>query len=81
MALSPLASQTPGVYIDEVNAFPNSVVEVATAIPAFIGYTPQAEYEGQSYLNTPVKITSFQQFQAFFTFPNPPAPAAPASQY
>lgn len=81
MALSPLASQTPGVYIDEVNAFPNSVVEVATAIPAFIGYTPQAEYEGQSYLNTPVKITSFQQFQAFFTYPNPPAPAPPVSQY
>lgn len=81
MSLSPLASQTPGVYIDEINAFPNSVVEVATAIPAFIGYTPQAEYEGQSYLNTPVKITSFQDFQAFFTYPNPPAPAAPTSQY
>ncbi|MFT6216383.1 MAG: phage tail sheath protein FI [Roseivirga sp.] len=81
MALSPLATQTPGVYIDEVNAFPNSVVEVATAVPAFIGYTPQASYEGKSYLNTPVKITSFQEFQAFFMYPNPPAPASPASQY
>lgn len=81
MSLSPLASQTPGVYIDEINAFPNSVVEVATAIPAFIGYTPQATYEGQSYLNTPVKITSMQDFQAFFNFPNPPAPAPPTSQY
>jgi uncharacterized protein len=81
MSVSPLNLQTPGVYINEVNAFPNSVVEVATAIPAFIGYTPQASYEGKSYLNTPVKITSFQEFQAFFMYQNPPAPAPPASQY
>lgn len=81
MSLSPLASQTPGVYIDEVNAFPNSVVEVATAIPAFIGYTPRASYEGQSYLNQAVKITSMLEFQAFFLNSNPPAPAPPASQY
>tara|TARA_R110001592_G_scaffold81505_2_gene241852 strand:+ start:109 stop:1689 length:1581 start_codon:yes stop_codon:yes gene_type:complete len=81
MSISPLNLQTPGVYIDEVNAFPNSVVEVATAIPAFIGYTPQASYEGKSYLNIPVKVTSFQEFQAFFMYPNPPAPAPPAVQY
>ena len=31
--------KTPGVYIVEKSAFPNSVVEVATAVPAFIGYT------------------------------------------
>ena len=31
--------KTPGVYIVEKNAFPNSVVEAPTAIPAFIGYT------------------------------------------
>ncbi len=30
---------TPGVYIEEVSTFPPSVAEVATAIPAFIGYT------------------------------------------
>jgi phage tail sheath protein FI len=34
--------KSPGVYIDELNAFPNSVVLVATAVPAFIGYTPTA---------------------------------------
>ncbi|MDW3211154.1 MAG: phage tail sheath C-terminal domain-containing protein [Reichenbachiella sp.] len=81
MSLSPLATQTPGVYIDEVNAFPNSVVEVATAVPAFIGYTPNAAYEGKSYLNKPVKITSMNEFQAFFMVPNPPAPAPAAKQY
>ena len=34
--------KTPGVYIVEKNAFPNSVVQVATAVPAFIGYTESA---------------------------------------
>ncbi|HET6991757.1 MAG TPA: phage tail sheath family protein, partial [Bacteroidia bacterium] len=73
--------QTPGVYINEVNGFPNSVVAVATAIPAFIGYTPQASYEGKSYLNVPVQITSFADFQAFFCYPDPAPPASPAKQY
>jgi phage tail sheath protein FI len=57
---------TPGVYIDEVNAFPNSVVQVATAVPAFIGYTPNASYEGKSYTMKPVRITSMNEFSAFF---------------
>lgn len=74
-------SQSPGVYINEINSFPNSVVEVATAVPAFIGYTPQASYEGKPFLNIPVKISSFQDFQAFFMLPDPPAPAPPAIQY
>lgn len=79
--MSPATIQTPGVYINEINAFPNSVVPVATAVPAFIGYTPQAEYEGKSYANVPVKITSFDDFQTFFCLPDPPAPASPAKQY
>ena len=73
--------QTPGVYIQELNAFPNSVVAVATAVPAFIGYTPQASYEGKSHKNVPVRITSFADFQAFFCLPDPPLPASPAKQY
>lgn len=67
-----LSAKTPGVYINEIDAFPNSVVPVPTAIPAFIGYTPKAEYEGKSYLNKPVKISSFADFQAFFTVDNEP---------
>ena len=73
--------KSPGVYVNEVNAFPNSVVPVATAVPAFIGYTPQAAYEGQSYTNVAQKITSFADFQAIYCYPNPPAPADPAKQY
>lgn len=68
---------TPGVYIDEVNAFPNSVVEVATAIPVFIGYTPYASYEGKSYLMKPVQITSMNDFNAFFIDPTKAKQYAP----
>jgi phage tail sheath protein FI len=45
--------KTPGVYIVEKNAFPNSVVEVATAVPAFIGYTELASNKGKSLRNVP----------------------------
>jgi phage tail sheath protein FI len=58
--------KTPGVYINEINAFPNSVVSIATTVPAFIGYTPQAEYQGKSYYNKSQKITSFTDFKAIY---------------
>lgn len=58
--------KTPGIYLVEKNAFPNSVVEVATAIPVFIGYTEKAEYKGQSLLNKPFRITSFAEFSTIF---------------
>lgn len=74
-------NKTPGVYINEVSGFGNAVTPVATAVPAFIGYTPQASYEGKSYKNVPQKISSFSQFQAIYCIPNPPAPASPAKQY
>jgi phage tail sheath protein FI len=61
---------TPGVYINEVSAFPNSVVQVATAVPAFIGYTPWASYEGKSYTMKPMRITSMTDFNAIFCNPN-----------
>jgi uncharacterized protein len=63
-----MASQykTPGVYIVGKNAFPNSVVEVATAVPAFIGYTELAKNKGTSFLNKPWRITSMADFQTYF---------------
>lgn len=73
--------KSPGVYINEVNAFPNSVVPVATAIPAFVGYTPQALYQGKSYANVPVKITSFADFEAFFCLPTHSPQLNPSKQY
>ena len=35
--------KTPAVYVQEIPSFTNSVVEVETAVPAFIGYTQMAE--------------------------------------
>jgi len=60
------AYKTPGVYIVEKNAFPNSVVEVATAVPAFIGYTEKADHKGSSLLNKPKRVTSLAEYEAFF---------------
>jgi len=60
--------KTPGVYIVEKNAFPNSVVEVATAVPAFIGYTEKAENRGHLLTNKPWRITSMAEFHEYFGF-------------
>lgn len=58
--------KTPGVYIVEKNAFPNSVVEAATAVPAFIGYTEFAKDGNKSLLNKPWKISSLAEFMQYF---------------
>ena len=56
------AIKTPGVYVKELNAFPNSVVEVATAVPAFIGYTEKIP-PGP---NVPTRLSSLAEFRSFF---------------
>ncbi|WP_090261259.1 phage tail sheath family protein [Roseivirga pacifica] len=58
--------KTPGVYIVEKDAFGNGVVEVATAVPAFIGYTQRADNGGKSLRNKPMRITSMGEFMQFF---------------
>lgn len=58
--------KTPGVYIQELDAFGNSVVPVPTAVPAFIGYTEQTSYDGKSLLNKAVKVTSLAEFLQIF---------------
>ena len=60
---------SPGVYVEEVALLPPSVAEVATAIPAFVGYT--AKFEG----GDPVvaEIGSLRDFEDLFG----KAPATP----
>ena len=58
--------KTPGVYIVEKNAFPNSVVEASTAIPAFIGITEKACNGADPLAGKPWKIASMSEFQQFF---------------
>lgn len=58
--------KTPGVYIIEKSAFPNSVVEAPTAIPAFIGITAKAENGADSLISVPWKISSMTEFLNYF---------------
>src|SRR5690242_973623 len=51
--------KTPGVYINEIDAFPPSIAQVATAVPAFVGYTEKGPV-------VPVRITSFMEFEQIF---------------
>lgn len=58
--------KTPGVYVVEKNAFPNSVVEVSTAVPAFIGYTESAKNGSKSLSNVPWRINSLAEYEQYF---------------
>ena len=78
--------KAPGVSVVEKNAFPNSVVEVETAIPAFIGCTEFALRGTKSLDGKPTKLTSFDDYTKLFG--GPPAtvktvkyasPVAPAT--
>ena len=64
--------KTPGVYIQEKNAFGTSVVEVETAIPAFIGYTEKALNGTEDLTGKPWKITSMAEFINYFGGMNTP---------
>lgn len=58
--------KTSDVYIGGENDFPNSVVEAATAIPAFIGITEKAQNGPDSLSGKPWKITSMTEFRQYF---------------
>ncbi|WP_298393462.1 phage tail sheath C-terminal domain-containing protein [Flavobacterium sp.] len=62
----PPSIKSPGVYINEQNAFPNSVIEVASSVVAFIGYTDKAEFNGKSCKGKPARVTSLLEYETFF---------------
>lgn len=67
-----MAFSTPGVYVVEKSLFPPSVAPVATAIPAFIGYTEKAmEYIADDLLNKSKKISSLKEYERFYGFGAP----------
>lgn len=55
---------TPGVFVEEISLLPPSVVEVGTAIPAFIGHTEK----GQDL--PPTRIDSMIDYAQFFGGPS-----------
>ena len=61
------AIRTPGVYVNEIPSFPPSIAQVATAIPAFIGYTQLAkDLKGKDLTNKPTRITSMLEYELYF---------------
>lgn len=58
--------KTPGVYIQEQNAFPASAIAVPTAVPVFIGYTEKAERDTTSLLYKPTRISSLAEYITLF---------------
>lgn len=61
---------TPGVYIKEMDKFPNQVSQVETAVPVFIGYTEKATTKASSVLNKPCKVSSFAEYELIYgSFP------------
>jgi phage tail sheath protein FI len=58
--------KTPAVYINEIAGFTNSVVEVETAVPAFIGYTEKATQGSRSLKNLPFRISGMSEFLTYF---------------
>ncbi len=62
--------KTPGVFIEEISTIGASVAPVATAVPAFLGYTTNhaslsAGSAGGS-AKLPVRISSFKEFEQVF---------------
>jgi phage tail sheath protein FI len=64
--------KTPGVYIVEKNAFPNSVVEVATAVPAFVGHTEWADNHNTPLTLRPWPLSSMAEYHQYFGGPPKP---------
>ncbi|TDG95292.1 phage tail sheath family protein [Cardinium endosymbiont of Culicoides punctatus] len=64
--------KTPGVYIVEKDTGANAVVQVSTAVPAFIGFTERAEINGKSFHMKPVQISSLSEYELFFGGPAVP---------
>ena len=55
--------KSPGVYIEEISVLPPSVAPVATAVPAFIGYTEKGD------LAKPTRIRTLLEFEHIFGGP------------
>ncbi|MFK7787452.1 MAG: phage tail sheath family protein [Crocinitomicaceae bacterium] len=57
---------TPDVYTEEVPFLPQSVAQVSTAVPAFIGFTEKATKDGESVKNRAVRVATLLEFKEIF---------------
>ncbi len=58
--------RTPGVYVEEINVFPPSVVPVETAIPAFVGFTEKVPAGYDATDPKAFLINSLSEYEAMF---------------
>ena len=58
--------KTPGVYIEEISQSTPTAAQVATAIPAFIGYTQKAVKNGANVTKVPVYVNSLLEYKEIF---------------
>jgi len=61
--------KAPGGYIVEKDALPNPVVEVTTAVPAFVGYAARDHEGDQPLAFRPRRIGSLAEFEHLFGGP------------
>lgn len=61
--------KTPGVYIKEISTLPASIAAVETAIPAFIGYTEQADNDGTDVTDSAIRISSLLEYTEIYGGP------------
>ena len=58
--------KSPGVYIQELDAFPKGIVPVPGSVTAFIGYTEKAELNRRSYWQVPTAINSLIEYETIY---------------
>lgn len=67
----PSVPGTPGVYVEETGKPFPSVIQVESAIPAFIGYTERDTFQGMNLIANPKKIRSLAEFVEIFGVAKP----------
>src|SRR5258706_10982188 len=61
--------RTPGAYVEEIPKLPPSVAEVATAVPAFIGYTETGPADAADPVT--VRVATMLEFETACGGPQP----------
>lgn len=64
-----LELKTPGVFVEKIPKEPESVDQVETGIPAFIGYT-EIHLDDEGNVIPPTRVTSFLDFEQKFGGPD-----------
>jgi uncharacterized protein len=59
--------RTPGVYVEEISTLPPSVAEVATAVPAFVGYTQIGPQDSADPMT--LRVATMLEFETAFGGP------------